>query len=157
MICSKCEWHERVLAGEFASASWSSTPCSRCTLTVDSTGALEYKEAIGEPGRPGDGKTPRDADADTAETSLPVSVLSDTLKLFLELPRDALDVIHMRYEGLPYAEIGEKLGITPAAVEVRQKRLMAKIPALQALFPGKTNKAEARRRRRGGGRRRAKV
>ena len=155
MICSKCEWSEKVKAGEFEGVPWGETPCCRCELVQDSTGTLEYKESVGGPGRPGDGKTPRDVDR--PQDVLPAAILADALRLFLSLPRDALDVIHMRYGGLPYAEIGEKLGITPAAVEIRQKRLMQQIPALQALFPQKAKRAAAKRRRRGGGRRRAKA
>lgn len=157
MVCSQCEWYEKVKLGEFKDVPWDDVPCSRCELKEFSNHTIEYKENIGAddddgddakvPGRINPGG-PRRPDVQEAEVKLPVSLLADTLRLFLALPRDALDVLHMRYGGLPYKDIGEKLGVTSAAVEVRHKRLLAEIPALKELYPRKAKKADARRQRR---------
>jgi DNA-directed RNA polymerase specialized sigma24 family protein len=108
-----------------------------------SAGVIEYDDdrEIKEEGY-------KDGKPEVAEPLMPASVLADALRLFLSLPRDALDVLHMRYGGLPYREIAEKLGVgTAAAVEVRHKRALAKIPALRALFPEKIGKQAVRIRR----------
>ena len=80
---------------------------------------------------------------------LPTSVLADALRLFLSLLRDALDVLHLRYGGMPYHEIAVKLGVGTAAVEMRHKRVLENIPELKELFPAKARKRAARRRREG--------
>ena len=142
MTCTKCEWSERVRAGAFKGRPWEETPCARCRLREDSTGTLEYDEERlpieeGYQGGTLNGEDPL----------LPASVLADALRLFLALPRDALDVLHLRYGGMPYREIAAKLGVGAAAVEVRHKRMIENIPALRELFPAKTRKREARQRR----------
>jgi DNA-directed RNA polymerase specialized sigma24 family protein len=75
--------------------------------------------------------------------------------LFLALPSDALDVIHLRYGGMPYREIAAKLGVGTAAAEVKHKRVMEKVPALKELFTKKAWRRAAWRRKRGKGKRKA--
>jgi DNA-directed RNA polymerase specialized sigma24 family protein len=144
MVCTKCEWDEKVRAGEFKNAAWGDTPCARCQLREDSTGTVAYEDD-----RPPQEEGCGGGAPDGEDPLLPTSVLADALRLFLALPRDALDVLHLRYGGMPYREIAAKLGVGTAAVEVRHKRMIENIPALRELFPGKARKRQARRRERG--------
>jgi DNA-directed RNA polymerase specialized sigma24 family protein len=139
MICSKCEWDGRVQAGEFKDRPWEETPCARCEFEEDSTWTFEYDDD-----RPPLEEGCAGGTADVGDPLVPASVLADALRLFLSLPRDALDVIHLRFGGMPYREIAEKLGVGVAAVEVRHKRALEKVPALKALFPKKIGKQAAR-------------
>ena len=158
MICSRCELSDKIKLGEFEGVPWEETPCSRCELKEVSIHTVEYKENMGaddDEGADADGPSriapggPRLPDVQEADVRLPVRLLADTLRLFLALPRDALDVLHMRYGCLPYKEIGGKLGVSAAAAEMRHKRVLEEIPALKELYPAKAKKAAARRQRRG--------
>jgi hypothetical protein len=140
-VCSKCEVAVRIANGELKDTPWDKTPCARCALKEDSTGTMEFDE-----GRPPVEEGYKFGKPEVADPLLPASVLADALRLFLALPRDALDVIHLRYGGLPYREIAEKLGVGVAAVEIRHKRVIKSIPVLKALFPGKIGKQAGRRR-----------
>ncbi len=158
MECTKCGWAEKVRAGAFKDRPWEEAPCARCALREDSTGTMAYDDerpAEEEGYKGGEGMNEErsapagaaDAEADDgADPLLPASVLADALRLFLSLPRDALDVIHLRYGGMPYREIAARLGVGTAAVEMRHKRVLESIPALKELFPGKARKRAARRR-----------
>lgn len=143
--CHDCPHAALIKAHEMDGIPWEQTPCSRCKLVEDSFGTREFIEERGGPvGRPGDGVTPRD-DLSEEEASMPMSVLADSLRLFLSLPRDALDVIVMRYQGLPYKEIGRQLGVTASAAEVRHKRVMNQLPVLKTLYPEKVVRQRRRR------------
>lgn len=141
-VCGRCKWAIKVSEGSLINTPWEQTPCARCRLVESSAGVIEYDDdrEVKEEGY-------KFGEPEVADPLMPASVLADALRLFLALPRDALDVLHMRYGGLPYREIAEKLGVGTAAVEVRHKRALAKIPALRALFPEKAGKQAARNRR----------
>jgi hypothetical protein len=138
-VCSKCRWAIKIANGECTEIPWEQTPCARCHLVESSAGVIEYDDdrEIKEEGYKGGAP-------EVADPLMPASVLADALRLFLALPRDALDVLHLRFGGLPYREIAEKLGVGVAAVEVRHKRALEKVPALKALFPKKIGKQAAR-------------
>lgn len=143
--CYTCPHAPLIKAHEMDGIPWEQTACSRCNLEEDSYGTREYIEERGGPaGRPGDGVTPRDVLSED-ETSMPLSVLADSLRLFLSLPRDALDVVVMRYQGLPYKEIGRQLGVTASAAEVRHRRVMDQLPVLKSLYPQKVTRQRRRR------------
>lgn len=143
--CHSCPHAPLIKSHEMDGIPWEQTPCSRCKLVEDSFGTREYIEERGGPvGRPGDGVTPRDVLSE-GETSMPLRVLADSLRLFLSLPRDALDVIVMRYQGLPYKEIGRQLGVTASAAEVRHRRVMDRLPVLKSLYPQKVKRQRRRR------------
>jgi hypothetical protein len=141
-VCSKCEVSMRIANGELKDTPWEKTPCARCRLVESSAGVIEYDDdrEIKEEGY-------KDGKPEVADPLMPASVLADALRLFLSLPRDALDIIHLRFGGMPYREIAEKLGVGVAAVEVKHKRLLEKVTALKELFPAKTRKRAARIRR----------
>ena len=84
------------------------------------------------------------------ETMLPCSVMTTTLHVFMDLPQPAFELIRMRREGMSYAQIGEKLGVSAQAAEVRLKRLMTRVPALAELFPGKVRRRRFRQKHRRG-------
>ena len=81
---------------------------------------------------------------------LPVSVLADAVRLLMSLPKDALEVIRLRYGGMPYAKIAELMGKSVDAVEKRHLREIERHPALGELFPRKVRKQRARQRRKKG-------
>jgi DNA-directed RNA polymerase specialized sigma24 family protein len=100
------------------------------------------------------GLTPAD-EAEAAEEPdagdvLPVSVMADAVRLLLSLPKDALEVIRLRFGGLPYAEIARLMGKSVDAVEKRHERVLEKNPVLGELFPRKVRKQHARLRRKKG-------
>jgi DNA-directed RNA polymerase specialized sigma24 family protein len=144
--CHNCEYAARIAAHEFENTPWEETPCAKCRLEEDRHDVREYVEDRGESLRSGDGVTPRDEDC-VAEELMPASVLADGLRMFLALPRDALDVLVLRYQGLPYKEIGRMLGTSAAGAEIRHKRLLQQVPALPPLYPRKAGKAERRGRK----------
>jgi DNA-directed RNA polymerase specialized sigma24 family protein len=90
---------------------------------------------------------PDDDEYSSGVDLMPVSVLADAVHLLLDLPKDALDVVRLRYGGMPYKEIAENLGMGIDAVEKRHCRTMVKNPVLGSLFPRKVRKQAARRRR----------
>mgnify|MGYP001399043728 CR=1 FL=1 len=155
MECHKCKWAARVKAWEHDGTPFEETPCAACTLNEVSAGTLAYDE-----GRLGSeeaerGPSPAD-EVEAAETPacgdvLPVSVMADAVRLLLSLPKDALEVVRLRYGGLPYAEIARLMGKSVDAVEKRHERVLEKNPVLGALFPVKVGKRRARRRKKGKG------
>jgi hypothetical protein len=100
----------------------------------------QLEAVLGMPLRERDAQSPRSSGSLNSHYAPAARVrLMSTQQL-----RDALDVLHLRLGGLPYREIAEKLGVGVAAVEVRHKRALEKVPALKALFPKKIGKQAAR-------------
>jgi len=143
-FCHTCDFAKKIHGGDYADVPWESTPCASCKMKEDSRNTREYSDS--HPGAATAAVAPPSPEDDI---SLPVGVLADSLRLFLNLPGDALDVLRLRYSGQSYKEIASRLGVTTAAAEIRHKRLMSEIPSLRALYPAKARKASARRRRRG--------
>jgi len=151
MECHKCEWAAKIKQWEYEGVRFEDTPCAACTLSEVSAGTLAYDE-----GRLGSeeaerGPSPAD-EVEAAETPacgdvLPVSVMADAVRLLLSLPKDALEVVRLRYGGLPYAEIARLMGKSVDAVEKRHERVLEKNPVLGALFPRKVRKQRLRRDR----------
>lgn len=84
---------------------------------------------------------------DCEDDLLPISVLADAVRLLMSLPKDALEVVRLRYGGMPYAKIAELMGKSVDAVEKRHERVLEKNPVLGELFPRKVRKQHARLRR----------
>lgn len=144
MECHKCGFAERIKTAEFENVPWSETPCSRCELTESSKATIEYDD---------DRSTTWDQRQEDQELGsgvdlMPVSVLADAVSLMLALPKDALEVLRLRYGGMPYREIADTMGLKVDAVEKRLGRTLTKNPVLGTLFPRKVRKQAARRRRR---------
>jgi DNA-directed RNA polymerase specialized sigma24 family protein len=124
------------------------TPCAACALTEDSRFTREYVPEASEVRSERVGGV----DADEAVAAvLPVSVMAEAVRLLLSLPKDALEVVRLRYCWMPYAEIARLMGKSVDAVEKRHERVLEKNPVLWALFPRKVLKRRARRRKKGKG------
>lgn len=154
MECHKCQWAVRIKEWEHDGTPFAETPCARCTLNEVSAGTLAYDEGRRGSEEADCGLTPAD-EAEAAEEPdagdvLPVSVMADAVRLLLSLPKDALEVIRLRYGGLPYAEIARLMGKSVDAVEKRHERVLEKNPVLGELFPRKVRKQRARQRRKKG-------
>ena len=150
MECHKCQWAGRIKEWEHDGTPFEQTPCARCTLNEVSAGTLTYDEGRRESEEADRGLTPAD-EAEAAEELdcgdvLPLSVMADAVRLLLSLPKDALEVVRLRYGGMPYAKIARLMGKSVDAVEKRHLREIEKHPALGALFPVKVGKRRARRR-----------
>ena len=163
MICSRCPWAEMIQVWEHDGTPFEQTPCSKCTLSENSTGTVDFDDghwggasSVTDPGELLDEREAEAGDrrssvggprAEDGADMLPVSVLADAVRLLMSLPKDALEVIRLRYGGMPYAKIAELMGKGVDAVEKRHLRVLEKNPALGALFPRKVRKRRARQRR----------
>ena len=147
MECHKCQWAAEIRRGGHAGVRFEDTPCARCSLDQYSGQTRDFEERRGQgPAVPAPGSGPMAAGGESDDV-MPVSVLADAVRLLMSLPRDALEVLRLRYGGLPYREIAEILGRNIDAVEKRHLRVIAKHPALGELFPKKVRKQRARQRR----------
>lgn len=166
MECHKCQWAARIKEWEHDGTPFEQTPCSTCKLSESSLGTIDFDEwhwggaaGVTDPGvlldereaeagdqRPAVGVQRAEAGADM----LPVSVLADAVRLLMSLPKDALEVVRLRYGGMPYAKIAELMGKSVDAVEKRHERVLEKNPVLGELFPRKVRKQRARQRRKKG-------
>ena len=152
MQCHKCEWAAKIKQWEHEGVKFEDTPCAACSLEEDSryTKPVEEErmteEMMADDGdkRP-EGEEPWSAERNGAEM-LPVSVMADAVRLLLSLPKDALEVIRLRYGGMPYAEIGRLIGLGQDAAEKRFHRALDKHPVLESLFPRKVRRQRQGRR-----------
>jgi hypothetical protein len=150
MECHKCEWALRVPADKRAAMRFEETPCAACKLDEsqirgcsllyqdDDEARKAYAEAYCTPHLHG-------GDEDDLASEMPVSVLADAVRLLMTLPRDALEVLRLRYGGLPYARIAEILEKNVDAVEKQHVRVLMKHPVLWTLFPEKGGKRRLRK------------
>lgn len=140
MECHKCGWEESVRSGKFEGVPWEETPCAKCRME---DGPAE-KRMVPYDDEKGSARPSEEIPAEGVEW-MPVGVLADALRFLFALPRDALEVLRLRYGGMPYAEIAERLGASVKSVECRMARTLEAQPVLVELFPRKA-KALARRR-----------
>jgi len=129
MNCSTCEFAAKIKDSEHGGIRYEDTPCASCKLTEDSSRTLEFDE-----GRAETGDQPVDGADDPA---LPLSVLSEALRGFLELPPRTFRIVQRRYRGDSYALIAKELEVTPQAVEIQLKRALEAHPHLKNLLPEK--------------------
>jgi len=153
MECHKCEWAAMIKQWEHEGVRFEDTPCAACKLDEsqmrgcsllyegDDEARKAFEEAYCLPHFHGG-----DED-DGLVSEMPVSVLADAVRLLMSLPRDALEVLRLRYGGLPYAQIAALLGKSVDAVEKRHERVLMKHPVLGELFPAKVGKRRARQHR----------
>jgi len=153
MECHKCEWAAKIKQWEHEGVRFEDTPCAACKLDEsqmrgcsllyegDGEARKAFEEAYCLPRFHGG------EDEDGLVLEMPVSVLVDALHLLLSLPKDALEVVRLRYGGMPYAQIAALLGKSVDAVEKRHERVLEKNPVLGELFPRKVRKQHARLRR----------
>jgi len=155
MQCHKCEWAAKIKQWEHEGVKFEDTPCATCSLEEDSryTKPVEEErmteEMMAEDGdQRSEGEEPEAGECGGAEM-LPVSVMADAVRLLLSLPKDALEVIRLRYGGMPYAEIGRLIGLGQDAAEKRFHRALDRHPVLVALFPRKVRMGKKWERKRG--------
>ena len=131
MECSRCAHAAAVAAGVFSDRPFSETPCGSCPGPVEGPvrETIRYFEGVEEKcGAAAPQDAPRDDD-------LPVAVLADTLRLLLALPADALEVVRLRYAGLPFHAIALALHRRRKTVEMILYRTLEKHPVLVELMP----------------------
>ena len=123
---------------------WASTPCATCQLEESSERTIDFDE-----NRPEAEWKSVDPE-DNTDLMMPCSALSTAMHVFLDLPQPAFELIRMRREGMTYAQIGEAMGVTAQAAEIRLKRLIAKLPVLGELFVAKVRRQRFRVKQRKG-------
>ena len=80
--------------------------------------------------------------------SLPLSVLAEAVRGFLDLPPRTFRILQRRYHGDSYRMIGEELQVTPQAAELQLRRALEAHPHLKNLLPEKARRQAARKRKR---------
>lgn len=147
MECHKCRWAGRIKLWEHEGVKFEDTPCASCVLEQDSNYTKPFDADAADAFAAMSGNCRSGVPAgDGVADEMPVSVLADAVRLLLSLPKDALEVVRLRYGGLPYAEIARLMGKSVDAVEKRHERVLDKNPVLGALFPRKVQKRRARGR-----------
>ncbi len=146
MNCSKCEFAAKIKEAEHAGVRFEDTPCATCELTEDSSHTMVFDEERAAPDEVG-GQRPETGDPDDGPDELPLSVLAEALRGFLELPPRTFRIVQRRYKGDSYALIAEELKVTPQAVEIQLRRALEAHPHLKQLLPEKAKRQAARKRR----------
>ena len=147
MNCSNCEFAAKIKEAEHGGIRYEDTPCASCKLTEDSSHTLELDEARDTPATGGqrseDGGPP-----DDGPTVLPLSVLAEAVRGFLDLPPRTFRILQRRYHGDSYRMIGEELQVTAQAAELQLRRALEAHPHLKNLLPEKARRQAARKRKR---------
>ena len=151
--CHKCPHAPRIEAHEFDGIDWNRCPCSRCPeFKEDAASArtLRYDDGRDTPGTGGHGSTSliagtTEAGGRTVDPALPISVLAEAVRGFLELPPKTFRLLQRRFLGDSYRLIAEEQNISPQAVEIQLRRALEAHPHLKSLLPGKAKRQEARR------------
>jgi hypothetical protein len=151
MNCSNCGFAAKIKEAEHGGIRFEDTPCATCELTEDSSRTLEYVE--GQAAGPVRWPPPEET---VGPDSLPLSVLAEALRCFLDLPHRTFRIVQRRYKGDSYAVIAQELEVTPQAVEIQLKRALEAHPHLKSLLPEKAKRQAARKRKRLGMARRGK-
>lgn len=139
MNCSTCEFAAMIKDAEHSGVRFEDTPCATCELTEDSSHTLEFDEGRSEIGY--------QSNDEGDDPELPLSVLAEALRGFMELPPRTFRIVQRRYKGDSYALIAEELKVTPQAVEIQLRRALEAHPHLKQLLPEKAKRQAARKRR----------
>ncbi len=143
MNCSHCEFAAKIKEAEHGGIRYEDTPCASCKLTEDSSRTLEFVE--GQASGPVRWPPPEET---AGPDALPLSVLAEALRGFLELAPRTFRILQRRYKGDAYALIAEELEVTPQAVEIQLRRALEAHPHLKHLLPEKARRQAARKRKR---------
>jgi len=146
MNCTNCDFAAKIKEAEHCGIRYEDTPCATCKLTEDSSHTMAFDEARSQREEDG-GQRTEDGGADDGPTVLPLSVLCEALRGFMELPPRTFRIVQGRYRGESYAVIARELEVTPQAVEIQLKRALDAHPHLKHLLPEKARRQEARKRR----------
>jgi hypothetical protein len=143
MNCSNCEFAAKIKEAEHGGVRFEDTPCASCKLTEDSSRTIAYVE--GQAAGPVRWPPP----AETAgPDALPLSVLAEAVRGFLDLPPRTFRILQRRYHGDSYRMIGEELQVTAQAAELQLRRALEAHPHLKNLLPEKARRQAARKRKR---------
>ena len=151
MNCSRCEFAAKIKEAEHGGLRFEDTPCATCELTEDSSRTMTFEEDRAS----GPLRWPPPEEAD-GPVMLPLSVLAEALRGFLDLPQRTFRIVQRRMKGDAYALIAQELEVTPQAIEVQLARALAANPYLKHLLPEKAKRHEARLRKRRSASRRGK-
>jgi hypothetical protein len=135
MQCHHCQHAEDIAAGKFKQVPFEETPCAKCDFTDAADQAVDFEDWRGV----------FDEKPSPSLHVLPVAILGDVVRLLLSLPPPLRDLVCWRYEGVPYWEIANRLGVRTSVVEKRHQRVMQRVPALKALFIGKAVRHQKRK------------
>ena len=138
--CANCEFAPRIKEAEHLGLRYEDTPCATCKLAEDSSHTMAFDEERADREEVGG--------ADDGPDALPLSVLAEALRGFLELPPRTFRILQRRYKGDAYALIAEELEVTPQAVETQLRRALEAHPHLKHLLPEKARRQAARQRKR---------
>ena len=142
MNCSHCEFAAKIKEAEHGGICYEDTPCASCKLTEDSSHTMAFDEE-----RDASQAVSPECPADGPD-ALPLSVLAEALRGFLDLPPRTFRILQRRYKGDAYALIAEELEVTPQAVEIQLRRALEAHPHLKHLLPEKARRQAARQRKR---------
>ncbi len=143
MNCSTCEFAAKIKEVEHSGIRYEDTPCASCKLAEDSSRTLEYVEGQAA----GPVRWPPAAET-AGPDALPLSVLAEAVRGFLDLPPRTFRILQRRYHGDSYRMIGEELLVTPQAAELQLRRALEAHPHLKNLLPEKARRQAARKRKR---------
>ncbi len=162
--CSRCEFGTRIEEANRAGIryGYEDSPCSTCGQRLGSSRVMEFDETQGTPENEGRGLRPEDGQERREEVGgqrtevggqadepvLPVSVLTEALRGFMDLPPRTFRILQRRYHGDSYRMIGEELQVTPQAAELQLRRALEAHPHLKNLLPEKARRQAARKRKR---------
>ncbi len=147
MNCTNCDFAAKIKEAEHGGIRYEDTPCASCLLTEDSSHTVDFDEARDTP-KTGGQRTEVGEQPDDGPDALPLSVLAEALRGFLDLPPRTFRILQRRYKGDAYALIAEELEVTPQAVEIHLKRALEAHPHLKHLLPEKARRQAARKRKR---------
>ncbi len=145
--CHSCEHAAAVAAGRYKFFNFKDTPCAGCEVCPDEH-VIAYDDnwVSKELYARRDERYERREVPGKPEACFPISVMAEFVRGLLSLPAPMRESVAMRYAGMKYREIGERLGVTTACVESRVSRALRLWPQLQDLFPAKVSKYEKRHR-----------
>lgn len=149
MDCHKCPDYMK-----HQGKAWETTPCSHCQLREDSYGTLEYQEGhIRNSSMDADnsddevwtqeladGRSPQPfagLDGDDEDPQVPLSALVEAMQLWTRLSLPARKTFQMRMSGLPFSEIGKRLGFSRQMAEKLVSKAIAEDGRLHNLLPAK--------------------
>ena len=145
--CSRCEFGTRIEEANRAGIryGYEDSPCSACGQRLGSSRVMEFDETQGSPET---GCRREGAGGRREDPELPVSVLTEALRGFMDLPPRTFRILQRRYHGDSYRQIGEELQVTPQAAELQLRRALEAHPHLKNLLPEKARRQAARKRKR---------
>ena len=147
MNCSHCDFAAKIKEAEHGGIRYEDTPCASCKLTEDSSHTMAFDEVRADREEIGGQRTEDGGLADEPD-ALPLSVLAEALREFLDLPPRTFRILQRRYKGDAYALIAQELEVTPQAVEIQLRRALEAHPHLKHLLPEKARRQAARKRKR---------